>query len=137
MLPLHRNKKKRLFPRKSNIWSIFFLEILIFNIKILMELTKRCYISEDIIEMLKEVFGIDYSTLIHQERVMKRTTFIDTVFYCFQPLDWASFVAQLVKNSSAVWENWVWSLGWEDPRRSERLPTPVFSPREFHGLYSP
>ena len=72
-----------------------------------MELSKRCYISEDITEMLKEVFGIDHSTMIHQERVMKRTTFIDTVFYCFQPLDSASFVAQLVKNSSAVWENWV------------------------------
>ena len=28
---------------------------------------------------------------------------------------WASLVAQLVKNSPAVWENWVQSLGWEDP----------------------
>ena len=24
-------------------------------------------------------------------------------------------VAQLVKNLPAVWETWVWSLGWEDP----------------------
>ena len=28
---------------------------------------------------------------------------------------WASLVAQLVKNLLAVWETWVWSLGWEDP----------------------
>ena len=28
---------------------------------------------------------------------------------------WASLVAQLVKNPPAVWENWVRSLGWEDP----------------------
>ena len=28
---------------------------------------------------------------------------------------WAFLVAQLVKNSSAVWETWVRSLGWEDP----------------------
>ena len=28
---------------------------------------------------------------------------------------WASLVAQLVKNLRAVWETWVWSLGWEDP----------------------
>ena len=28
---------------------------------------------------------------------------------------WASLVAQLVKNPSAVWETWVWSLVWEDP----------------------
>ena len=27
---------------------------------------------------------------------------------------WASLVAQLVKNLHAVWETWVWSLGWED-----------------------
>ena len=28
-------------------------------------------------------------------------------------------------------------LGWEEPLRSERLPTPVFWPGEFHGLSSP
>ena len=27
---------------------------------------------------------------------------------------WASLVAQLVKNLSAMWETWVRSLGWED-----------------------
>ena len=50
---------------------------------------------------------------------------------------WASFVAQLVKNLPAMWETWVQSLGWEDPLERERLLTPVFWPREFHGLYSP
>ena len=47
------------------------------------------------------------------------------------------FVAQLVRNPSAMWETWVWSLGWEDPWRRERLPSPVFWPGEFHGLYNP
>ena len=28
---------------------------------------------------------------------------------------WASLMAQTVKNSPAMWETWVWSLGWEDP----------------------
>ena len=28
---------------------------------------------------------------------------------------WASLVAQMVKNLSAMWETWVLSLGWEDP----------------------
>ena len=28
---------------------------------------------------------------------------------------WASLLAQLVKNPSAVWETWVQYLGWEDP----------------------
>ena len=48
----------------------------------------------------------------------------------------ASLVAQLVKNPPAVWKTWVQSLGWEDPWRKEQLPTPVFWPGEFHGLYS-
>ena len=30
-------------------------------------------------------------------------------------LHWASLVVQLVKNPPAVWETWVWSLGWEEP----------------------
>ena len=50
---------------------------------------------------------------------------------------WASLVAQLVKNLPAMWRPgfnpWVWNIPW----RRERLPTPVFSPGEFHGLYSP
>ena len=52
-------------------------------------------------------------------------------------ISWASLVAQLVKNPPAMWETWVRSLGWEDSLRRERLPTPVFWPGEFHGLYSP
>ena len=31
------------------------------------------------------------------------------------PHQWASLVAQLVKNLPAMWETWVRSLGWEDP----------------------
>ena len=30
-------------------------------------------------------------------------------------MNWASLVAQLVKNPSAMQETWVQSLGWEDP----------------------
>ena len=46
---------------------------------------------------------------------------------------WASLVAQLVNNPPAMWENWVRSLGWEDPLENG---TAVFWPGEFHGLYS-
>ena len=35
---------------------------------------------------------------------------------------WASLVAQLVKNLLAKWEAWAQPLGWEDPRKKERLP---------------
>ena len=44
----------------------------------------------------------------------------------------ASLLAQPVKNPPAMWDTWVRSLGWR-----KRLPTPVFWPGVFHGLYSP
>ena len=46
-------------------------------------------------------------------------------------------VAQMVKNLPAIREMWVQSLGWEDPLKKKWLPTPVFWPREFHGLNHP
>ena len=39
---------------------------------------------------------------------------------------WASLVAQLVKNPTAVWETWIQSLGGKIYCRRDRLPTPVF-----------
>ena len=32
---------------------------------------------------------------------------------------WASLLAQLIKNPPAMWETWVYSLGWEDPLEEE------------------
>ena len=63
-------------------------------------------------------------------------------------------MAQLGKNPPAIWETWVlsWERGkatlwtehmlcpWTEhslPWRRERLPTPVFWPGGFHGLYNP
>ena len=46
---------------------------------------------------------------------------------------WASLVAQLVKNPPAIQETRVGKIPW----REERLPTPVFWPGEFRGLYNP
>ena len=43
-----------------------------------------------------------------------------------------SLVAYLVKNLPEMWEAWVGKIPW----RRERLPTPVFWPREFHGRYN-
>ena len=42
-------------------------------------------------------------------------------------------MAQLVKNPPAMQEIWVGKIPW----RKERLPTLVFWPGEFHGLYRP
>ena len=56
--------------------------------------------------------------------------------YPFQ-YSWASPVAQLVKSLSATcrpgFNLWAGKIPW----RRERLPTPIFWPGEFHGLYSP
>ena len=43
----------------------------------------------------------------------------------------------MVKNPPAMREVRVQSLGWKIPWRREWLPTLVFWPGEFHGLYSP
>ena len=49
---------------------------------------------------------------------------------------WALLVAQLVKNPAqhgrTGFHPWFGKIPW----RRERLPTPVFQPGEFHGLYS-
>ena len=46
-------------------------------------------------------------------------------------------MAQLLKNLPAMWETrfdpWVGKIPW----RTQELPTPVFWPGEFNGLYSP
>ena len=40
---------------------------------------------------------------------------------------------QLVRDRARIWSPWVGKI----PRRKEWLPTPVFWPGEFHGLYTP
>ena len=49
---------------------------------------------------------------------------------------WSFFVVHLIKNylqcGRPGFDPWVGKISW----RRERLPTAVFWPREFHGLYS-
>ena len=45
----------------------------------------------------------------------------------------ASLVVQPIKNPPAMRETWVGKIPW----RRDRLPTPVFWPGEFHGLFCP
>ena len=57
--------------------------------------------------------------------------------YPFQ-YSWASLVTQLVQNLPAMWETWVWSLGWKDPLEKGKathssipawgIPCTVYSP---------
>ena len=49
-------------------------------------------------------------------------------------LPWCSAGQQSTCNAGDLnWDPWVGKIHW----RRERLPTPVFWPGEFHGLYSP
>ena len=41
-----------------------------------------------------------------------------------------SLVSQLVKNPPAMWETWVWSLGWEDPLEKGTAGYPL----QYYGL---
>ena len=65
---------------------------------------------------------------------------IKKVLFCciFAQYSWASLVAQLVKNLTAMQKTWGFG-SWVGriPWRREWPPTPVFWPGEFHGLYSP
>ena len=44
-----------------------------------------------------------------------------------------ALVIQMEKDLPEMQETWVGNIPW----RRERLPTPVFWPGDFHGLYSP
>ena len=49
---------------------------------------------------------------------------------------WASPVAQPVKNSPAMWEICVCSLGWDYPLKEGMATHSSIWPGEVHGLYS-
>ena len=51
-------------------------------------------------------------------------------------MNWASLVAQLVKNLSVMQETWVQYLGWEDALEKGMATPPVFLPGESHGQRS-
>ena len=59
------------------------------------------------------------------------------LFYCPASQGWVSLVAQQVKNPPTRWETWFDPWVGKIPCRREWLPTPVFWPGKFHGLYSP
>ena len=48
-----------------------------------------------------------------------------------------ALVTQTVKNTPAMWETWVWSLGWEDPLQKGKVTHSSILAWESHELYSP
>ena len=54
---------------------------------------------------------------IFQARILERVAFLLQKLSLggVKSYTWAFFVAQLIKSPPAMWETWVWSLGWEDP----------------------
>ena len=67
--------------------------------------------------------------------ILPQETFDNTWKFLYCP-NWASLVAQRVKNLPVMCETEVQSLGWEDPLQRKWKPTPVFLPGKFHGQKS-
>ena len=69
----------------------------------------------------------------------------DRQFILLNLLNLAFYLAQVVKNMPAMWETWVWSLGWKDPLKkgktthsstvTQRIPwTEKLDSLQFIGL---
>ena len=89
-----------------------------------------------ILALPSSLLATEQSRLVSVKHMVCLLHFLSSYSGFMLYLCWASLVAQLVKNLPAVQETWVRSLGWEDPLERERLPTPVFWPGEFLGLYN-
>ena len=57
--------------------------------------------------------ALPYFGPTRSKSLLKHSFLLENLFHTSP--NWASLVAQLVKNLPAMWETWVWSLGWEDP----------------------
>ena len=78
------------------------------------------YLNCLLVKALGQPKKIIILSCLHLEKFSVRHMFFwSSIFsiYCVPSwlLYWASLVAQTVKNLPAMWENWVKSLGWEDP----------------------
>ena len=76
---------------------------------------------------------------VYSKALSLRSFYFSKIDIFFFPLSLSQFIlqtvtliAQLVKNLPEMQETPVRSRGWEDPL--EKTKTPVFWPREFHGL---
>ena len=87
-------------------------------------------------EQSRTIFQEKFQFWLPHALEIKSTSIVCLFENCFSHFG-ACLIAQLVKNPPAMQETWVCSLGWEIPWRRESLPTLVFWPGEFHGLYSP
>ena len=67
---------------------------------------------------------------------MERVLFNDAVSHPLQ-YSWASLVPQLVKNLPALWDTWVWSLGWEGSLEKGKSYPLQYSGLENYMDYSP
>ena len=78
-----------------------------------------------------KLFGVKYVYSSYKCPLSFCSSFLSSAIYSlchaiFSPIKWASLIAQLVKNLPEMQENWVRSLGWEDPLEKGRLSTLVF-----------
>ena len=80
-------------------------------------LAERCLFA-----MFSHVPIITY-VMLHTCEDFLKLVFNEHIIYIVK-----SLVAQMVKNSPALWETWVRSLGWEDALEKSMQAIPVFLP---------
>ena len=102
---------------ESFIQSIMYLQF--FNFSWLPAISTSWGLSTDVIGVLSLCTTPSYSctTLMHCFRIF---VFFLSILVLNHSLSRSSLVAQLVKNPPAMWETWVWSLGWEDPLENRK-----------------
>ena len=76
---------------------------------------------------------IVYSTNSCVEALTTNVTVLRDVAFRRWLSDRTSLVIQSVKKPPAMQEDWVQSLGWEDPLEKRIATHSVFLPREFYG----
>ena len=111
-LPNHQPPLDFLFTH----WTLPFYSLLLFLFSIF-----KCQASSKPLNA-KEVFSAFQPSSLKSHGFKHHMLIIsglgrsarEGIGYPFQ-YSWASLVVQLVKNPPAMWETWVWPLGWEDP----------------------
>ena len=129
--PPHTHKQERLHvPENSDISS----SLSFFSFLSLYENRIRWLISVPVHIIIKENWTLSHPP-IRQPNLWIQGEYKTIVVACYTSWAslWLSWLRICLQCGRPGFNPWVGKIPW----RRERLPTPVFWPGEFHGLYSP
>ena len=120
----------------------YFVDYFLCSTRAIVSLVYFCFCCLNIWDHIKKMISLTlarsmFLTFSSRSFMISGITFKSLIHFRFILVSGvASLVAQMVKSPPEMQEIRVWSLGWEDPRKREWLPTPVFLPGESHGQRS-